>query len=981
MWHTQWCTSAPPTPHEIQIDLGASYNINGFQYLPRQDQYFNGDIRNYEFYVSTDGVNWGTPASSGTLITNSADHSLKQVTFAGVNGRYVRFRALSEVNGGPWTSVAELYVLGSAVAAGGPQVAAVMLTPASIAAGGNTSTASVTLTSAPSTDVSISLTSSNPGAATVPATVTVSAGTITASFPVTSASTVSTTVTSVIGAALNGSNGTAILTVTPPLLAPIPQSGWRVLYVDSQETSCTNEAATNAIDGNPATFWHTQFCNSAPPTPHEIQIDLGANYIISGFQYLPRQDQYSNGDIANYEFYVSADGVNWGTPISTGTLITSTSDKTQKQVTFTGVTGRYVRLRALTEVNGGPWTNVAELNVLETTAWSGLLAPGRAIDWSSAGVIGGIPNRTTVCATINPYNGPADAINTAIANCPSGQVVFLNAGTYNLSSGIVVGNQSGVTLRGAGPDQTFLVFSAGGFCNGLGANICVMNRDNNSSSAPHNEATWTGTTEGGAGSYPVGATHLTLGSVTTGSINNLHVGSLLILDQNSDYPNDPGTIYVCDSTGCSQQGGIGCGRPGTNGSPGRRVQNQQVTVTSISGTGPWTIGITPGLYAPNWRSAMSPGAWWSNALPITGVGIENLSADHSGVTDQDGAGIEFANAANSWVKNVRSINAGSIPQHKHVWVYQSSHVTVRDSYFYGSTPASEGYGVDMGCSSSDNLAENNIFQHIAVGTICEDSVGSVFGYNYAIDNYYNNGDPAWQQQDAYHHSAGDNFILWEGQIGSGLALDAIHGSSFMLTSFRNRWSGRDPSLSSGSAKTESTIGAQIFAYNRYANLVGNVFGTAGYHTNYQEVASSGSDTGNSTLGDVSIYTIGYSGNEGTHFTGVPNDTLTASTLLRWGNYDTVSNAVRFDNSEVPSGLAVYANPVPATQALPASFYLAGRPSWFGSVPWPPIGPDVTGGDIPNIGGHAYKIPAQLCYENSAKDANGILVNFNADRCY
>ncbi|MGB9103573.1 MAG: hypothetical protein WCC59_02335, partial [Terriglobales bacterium] len=46
-----------------------------------------------------------------------------------------------------------------------------------------------------------------------------------------------------------------------------------------------------------------------------------------------------------------------------------------------------------------------------------------------------------------------------------------------------------------------------------------------------------------------------------------------------------------------------------------------------------------------------------------------------------------------------------------------------------------------------------------------------------------------------------------------------------------------------------------------------------------------------------------------------------------------------------------------------------------------IGPDVTGGDSPNVGGHAYKIPAQLCYENSAQDANGYLINFNADLCY
>ena len=114
--------------------------------------------------------------------------------------------------------------------------------------------------------------------------------------------------------------------------AMLPGSDWRVLYVDSQATDCGNDGATNAFDGNSATVWFTEWCNSSPPTPHEIQIDLGASYTITGFQYLPRQDQYSNGNIANYEFYVSTDGVNWGTAVATGTLMASASDKSQKEV-------------------------------------------------------------------------------------------------------------------------------------------------------------------------------------------------------------------------------------------------------------------------------------------------------------------------------------------------------------------------------------------------------------------------------------------------------------------------------------------------------------------------------------------------------------------------------------------------------------------------------------------------------------------------
>ncbi len=45
--------------------------------------------------------------------------------------------------------------------------------------------------------------------------------------------------------------------------------------------------------------------------------------------------------------------------------------------------------------------------------------------------------------------------------------------------------------------------------------------------------------------------------------------------------------------------------------------------------------------------------------------------------------------------------------------------------------------------------------------------------------------------------------------------------------------------------------------------------------------------------------------------------------------------------------------------LPASFYLAGKPAWWGSMPFPATGPDVAGGSGP--GGHSYGNPAQACY--------------------
>ena len=109
-------------------------------------------------------------------------------------------------------------------------------------------------------------------------------------------------------------------------------------------------------------------------------------------------------------------------------------------------------------------------------------------------------------------------------------------------------------------------------------------------------------------------------------------------------------------------------------------------------------------------------------------------------------------------------------------------------------------------------------------------------------------------------------------------------------------------------------------------------------------------------------------------------------MMRWGNYDTVNAANRFASGEVPSGISPYGNSVPANQTLPASFYLSAKPSWWGIMPWPAIGPDVTGGNIANVGGHAYKNPAQVCYEsvmggplNGASAPNPL--TFDAASCY
>lgn len=134
-----------------------------------------------------------------------------------------------------------------------------------------------------------------------------------------------------------------------------------VVKVDSEETAGENGSSTNAVDGNPNTFWHTQWQDASPEHPHEIIIELTPPSTIKGFTYLPRQDDSDNGSIADYEFYVSDDGMDFGQPVKKGTFGAS---KDKKTVTFDPVKCRFIKLKALSEINGEAWTSAAEIGVV-----------------------------------------------------------------------------------------------------------------------------------------------------------------------------------------------------------------------------------------------------------------------------------------------------------------------------------------------------------------------------------------------------------------------------------------------------------------------------------------------------------------------------------------------------------------------------------------------------------------------------------------
>jgi hypothetical protein len=108
MWHSFFGSGETSHPHEIIVDLKKSRDIAGFSYLPRRGG-GNGTIRDFEFYISQNGKNFGKPTLKGAFAHDNAENIVKLPRTH--QGRFIKLRALSEVNGRPWTSIAELRIL------------------------------------------------------------------------------------------------------------------------------------------------------------------------------------------------------------------------------------------------------------------------------------------------------------------------------------------------------------------------------------------------------------------------------------------------------------------------------------------------------------------------------------------------------------------------------------------------------------------------------------------------------------------------------------------------------------------------------------------------------------------------------------------------------------------------------------------------------------------------------------------------------
>ena len=129
------------------------------------------------------------------------------------------------------------------------------------------------------------------------------------------------------------------------------RTGWKI--ASASYATPDSGAAERAIDGNPATLWHTHGPDGEKAPPQELVLDLGAEKTVTGFVYLPRADGTTRGIVDRYEVYVGGDGKTWAAPAAAGEFGNMKANPIEQQVKFAQpARGRYVRFVALHSADG-----------------------------------------------------------------------------------------------------------------------------------------------------------------------------------------------------------------------------------------------------------------------------------------------------------------------------------------------------------------------------------------------------------------------------------------------------------------------------------------------------------------------------------------------------------------------------------------------------------------------------------------------------
>ncbi|HPF52816.1 MAG TPA: alpha-L-fucosidase [Draconibacterium sp.] len=132
----------------------------------------------------------------------------------------------------------------------------------------------------------------------------------------------------------------------------IPKAKWEIVKPNQ-------ENAAAIIDSDENTAWSTE-----GDSAKDFIIDLGEEVSCAGFKYLPDQGRWNPGIIFNYEFYVSSDGRNWGSPVSAGEFSNIQNSPVWQTREFNPALIRYVKLKALSPALENGRIGMAELEII-----------------------------------------------------------------------------------------------------------------------------------------------------------------------------------------------------------------------------------------------------------------------------------------------------------------------------------------------------------------------------------------------------------------------------------------------------------------------------------------------------------------------------------------------------------------------------------------------------------------------------------------
>ena len=375
--------------------------------------------------------------------------------------------------------------------------------------------------------------------------------------------------------------------------------------------------------------------------------------------------------------------------------------------------------------------------------WSQVIPDAYLYSWTHAGFTESIP---VSIGTLNVQDAPYSAVGDGITNDQSAiqqaiddqasglggktGVVYLPPGTYRISSTLSL--PTGIVLRGAGADQTTLVYdqATGHTIDVLGnltSDIFFFGTDPNH-----------------------GDSEMVLTDAT-----GLSVGDFVWI-----YFNDAALVDWATQT-------VG----------------QIVKITAKSGN-ILTIDV------PLRRSYVGAASLAIRKLePVRYVGVEELKikrtvANPSALASDSYANIRLRYADHCWVESIES----DLTDRAHVDIWGASHIEVTNSYFHDGHDYGGGkaYGVLLQYTSGDCLIENNIFQDLRHSVLLQAGAnGNVVAYNYSREIQYILGYPAYA--DYVLHGNYPYANLFEGNIGQWMLADQqgeMNGPG--NTFFRNR---------------------------------------------------------------------------------------------------------------------------------------------------------------------------------------------------